>query len=124
MTAPAEKPRPKVHPERKRRVRQALTIFSVAAWVTGCMLLLLCARMIADYVLHMDMPSWATWVAILHGWAYIAFVIATLNLGLKARWKPATWVVTAISGVVPLLSFFVEHWRRREVTEKFQLNER
>ncbi|APT89455.1 membrane protein [Corynebacterium frankenforstense DSM 45800] len=124
MTAPAEKPRPKVHPERKRRVRQALTIFSVAAWVTGCMLLLLCARMIAEYVLHMDMPSWATWVAILHGWAYIAFVIATLNLGLKARWKPATWVVTAISGVVPLLSFFVEHWRRREVTEKFQLNER
>ncbi|WP_448854642.1 DUF3817 domain-containing protein [Corynebacterium frankenforstense] len=124
MTAPAEKPRPKVHPERKRRVRQALTIFSVAAWVTGCMLLLLCARMIAEYILHMEMPSWATWVAILHGWAYIAFVIATLNLGLKARWKPATWVVTAISGVVPLLSFFVEHWRRREVTEKFQLNER
>ncbi|WP_304323850.1 DUF3817 domain-containing protein [Corynebacterium frankenforstense] len=124
MTAPAEKPRPKVHPERKRRVRQALTIFSVAAWATGCMLLLLCARMIAEYLLHMEMPSWATWVAILHGWAYIAFVIATLNLGLKARWKPATWVVTAISGVVPLLSFFVEHWRRREVTEKFQLNER
>ena len=124
MTAPAEKPRPKVHPERKRRVRQALTIFSFAAWATGCMLLLLCARMIAEYLLHMEMPSWATWVAILHGWAYIAFVIATLNLGLKARWKPATWVVTAISGVVPLLSFVVEHWRRREVTEKFQLNER
>lgn len=114
--------RPKVHPERQRKVRNALTFFSVAAWVTGVMLLLLCARMIAQYLLGMELPEWATWVAILHGWAYIAFVIATLNLGLKARWQPATWIVTAISGVVPLLSFFVEHWRRREVKEKFQLD--
>lgn len=120
--AATDTPTHQVHPERKRRVRTALTLFSVTAWITGVMLLLLVIRMVMEYLLKMEVPGWATWIAILHGWAYLAFVLATLNLGLKARWKPAIWVVTAISGVVPLLSFVVEHARRREVTAKFQLN--
>ena len=111
-----------VHPERKRRVRKALTFFSITAWITGVMLLALVTRMIAEYLLNMPIPEWATVIAIGHGWAYIAFVIATLNLGLKARWKPVTWFTTAISGVVPFLSFFIEAHRRREVTDKFQLD--
>ncbi|GAB3078401.1 DUF3817 domain-containing protein [Corynebacterium aquatimens] len=112
---------PLIHPERKKRVKNALTLFSIAAWVTGVMLLLLCARMIMDYALHMDVAA-LNWVAIAHGWCYIAFLLATMNLGLKARWAPMEWVVTVLAGVVPFLSFFVEHWRRREVTEQFQLN--
>ncbi len=114
---------PKIHPERKRRVRTALTLFSVTAWVTGVFLILLVVRMVMEYALDMNIPSWATWVAILHGWAYMIYLLATLNLGLKARWKPVVWFTTAISGVVPLLSFFVENNRRREVVEKFQLNQ-
>lgn len=114
---------PKIHPERKRRVRTALTLFSVTAWVTGVFLILLVVRMVMEYALDMSIPSWATWVAILHGWAYMIYLLATLNLGLKARWKPVVWFTTAISGVVPLLSFFVENNRRREVVEKFQLNQ-
>lgn len=112
---------PKIHPERQKRVRTALSIFSVAAWVTGVFLLLLVVRMVMEYVLDMDMPTWATWVAILHGWAYMIYLLATLNLGLKARWTPVVWFTTAISGVVPFLSFIVEANRRREVKEKFQL---
>lgn len=114
---------PKIHPERKRRVRTALTLFSVTAWVTGVFLILLVVRMVMEYALDMNIPSWATWVAILHGWAYMIYLLATLNLGLKARWKPVVWFTTAISGVVPLLSFFVENNRRREIVEKFQLNQ-
>ncbi|AWB82548.1 DUF3817 domain-containing protein [Corynebacterium yudongzhengii] len=113
----------RVHPERKRRVRPALRFFSIAAWITGGMLIALVIRMILEYLVGVDIPDWATVIAIGHGWAYLAFVIATINLGLKARWKPATWVVTAISGVVPFLSFFVEAARRREVIKKFQLQE-
>lgn len=109
------------HPERQRRVATALKIFSVTAWITGVMLLLLCARMIMQYILKMDLPSWATIVAIVHGWAYMAYLVASVNLGIKARWEPVTWFTTVIAGVVPFLSFFVEAWRRREVTERFQL---
>ena len=47
--------------------------------------------------------------------------MTSLNLGSKARWSGGTWVATAISGVVPFMSFFVEEKRRKEVKEKFQL---
>lgn len=111
---------PKIHPERQRRVKTALTLFSIAAWVTGILLLLLCLRMVMQYVLDMDVSA-LLWVGRVHGLAYMAFLVTSMNLGLKARWPAATWVVTAISGVVPFLSFWVESKRRREVTEQFQL---
>lgn len=111
---------PRIHPERQRRVRTALRLFSLAAWVTGVMLLLLCARMIMEYGFHMDVSA-LSWVAIFHGWMYALFLLATLNLGMKARWSTKQWIVTAIAGVVPFLSFFVEAWRRKEVTEEFAL---
>ncbi|SFG25700.1 integral membrane protein [Corynebacterium spheniscorum] len=110
------------HPERQHRVAIALKIFSATAWITGVMLLLLCMRMIMQYILKLDLPSWATIVAIVHGWAYMAYLVASVNLGIKARWQPITWFTTVIAGVVPFLSFFVEAWRRREVKERFQLS--
>ena len=119
-SAPGGAASPRVHPERQRRVRTALRLFSVAAWVTGVLLLLLCARMIMEYGFHMDV-SLLSWVAILHGWVYALFLLATLNLGMKARWSTSQWIITAIAGVVPFLSFFVEAWRRKEVTEEFDL---
>ena len=51
----------------------------------------------------------------------MAFLIATVNLGTKARWEPAKWIITALGGVVPFLSFFVEKKRREEVETAFQL---
>lgn len=122
MTTPTPTTTP-IHPERKKRVRTALTAFSTTAWITGVFLLVLVVRMVAEYIFNMEMPGWATFIAIFHGWAYIAYLLCTLNLGLKARWNPTRWVTTAIAGVVPLLSFFVEHNRRKEVTQAFQLDQ-
>ncbi|MCS4490656.1 DUF3817 domain-containing protein [Corynebacterium sp. ES2794-CONJ1] len=113
---------PRVHPERQRRVKQALTFFSIAAWVTGTWLLLLTARMIAEYLLGMDVPMWMHYIGQIHGLFYMVYLLATLNLGTKALWPPLRWVVTALAGAVPFLSFFVEHWRRSEVKEQFDLN--
>ncbi|WP_342318318.1 DUF3817 domain-containing protein [Corynebacterium mayonis] len=111
---------PKIHPERKKRVKTALTIFSATAWITGVLLLLLTARMIMEYIFHMDVAL-LEWVGRIHGLAYMAFLLASMNLGLKARWPAMTWGVTAISGVVPFLSFVVEAKRRHEVNKQFQL---
>ncbi|MFP7364180.1 DUF3817 domain-containing protein [Corynebacterium callunae] len=111
-----------IHPERKKRVRQALTMFSIAAWITGVFLLALTLRMVLQYIVGMEMPGWATFIAIFHGWAYIIYLLTTLNLGLKARWEPIRWFTTAIAGVVPFLSFFIEHNRRKEVIAAFQLD--
>ena len=104
----------KIHPERQRRVRTALNLFSIAAWITGALLLLLVLRMVLEYGFDMEVSALA-WVARVHGLAFIAFLMASLNLGVKARWPAITWAVTAISGVVPFLSFVVEAKRRKEV---------
>lgn len=112
---------PKIHPERQRRVKQALQWFSIAAWVTGVLFLLLCLRMIMQYGFHMNV-DYLSWVARVHGFAFVAFLMTSLNLGSKARWSAGTWISTALSGVVPFMSFIVEAKRRKEVKETFQLS--
>ncbi|MEY6448980.1 DUF3817 domain-containing protein [Corynebacterium pseudotuberculosis] len=112
-----------IHPERKRRVRQALRYFSISAWATGVMLLVLVVRMICQYGLGLEIPEWGKYIAQVHGLLYIVYLVASLNLGTKARWGPLKWLITALGGVVPFLSFFVESWRRKDVEKTFQLNE-
>lgn len=122
MTEPTPQAQPpRIHPERQRRVKQALQLFSVAAWVTGVLFLLLVARMIMQYGFDMNV-DYLSWVARVHGFAFVAFLMASLNLGSKARWSAGTWIATAVSGVVPFMSFVIEGKRRKEVKEKFQLS--
>lgn len=114
-----------VHPERAKRVEGALKAFSITAYITGVMLLVLVAEMIYKYVIladSNDAPGWLFYVAQLHGFAYMAFLIAIVNLGTKARWSPAKWIITALGGVVPFLSFWAERKRRQEVEAQFNLN--
>lgn len=121
QTTPNQSGQPaKIHPERQRRVKQALQWFTIAAWVTGVLLLLLVARMIMQYGFNMNV-DYLSWVARVHGFAFVAFLMTSLNLGSKARWSAGTWISTALSGVVPFMSFVVENKRRNEVKEKFQL---
>lgn len=121
QTTPNQPEQPaKIHPERQRRVKQALQWFTIAAWVTGVLLLLLVARMIMQYGFDMNV-DYLSWVARVHGFAFVAFLMTSLNLGSKARWSAGTWISTALSGVVPFMSFIVENKRRHEVKEKFQL---
>lgn len=115
----------RVHPERARRVKSALTAFSVTAYITGVMLLAVVAEMVYKYIIlddSADAPAWFFYVAQVHGFAYMAFLIAIVNLGTKARWSPGKWIITALGGVVPLLSFFVERKRREEVKAAFALD--
>ena len=124
MTQPTPQTQPaqpaRIHPERQRRVKQALQFFTVTAWITGVLLLLLVTRMIMQYGFDMNV-DYLSWVARVHGFAFVAFLMASLNLGSKARWSAGTWIATALSGVVPFMSFFIEAKRRDEVKEKFQL---
>ena len=121
QTTPNQPGQPaKIHPERQRRVKQALQWFTIAAWVTGVLLLLLVTRMIMQYGFDMNV-DYLSWVARVHGFAFVAFLMTSLNLGSKARWSAGTWISTALSGVVPFMSFIVENKRRNEVKEKFQL---
>jgi integral membrane protein len=93
----------------------ALTRYRVMAWVTGSFLLLLCVEMVAKYVFSDGEPWLGTWVAIVHGWIYVAYLLTVVDLWSKLRWTLGRLVVLVLAGVVPLLSFVAEHRTTAEV---------
>lgn len=111
-----------VHPDRQARIRGPLKFFSIAATVTGIFLLILVARMILQYIVGVEIPHWATYIAQAHGLAYMIYLVSILVLGPRALWPAGKLIITALAGVVPFLSFWMEHKRRLEVTKQFQLN--
>ncbi|GII91127.1 DUF3817 domain-containing protein [Sinosporangium siamense] len=95
-------------------VESALKPFRVLAYIVGVMLLLLVGGMVLKY--GFDTPEPGTIISPIHGFLYVVYLVAALNLGLKARW---TWPYTLgvlLAGTVPLLSFVME----RKVTQRVQ----
>ncbi|WP_288801616.1 DUF3817 domain-containing protein [Corynebacterium dentalis] len=110
-----------IHPERQKRVAKSLKFYSIAAIITGIWLLVLVVEMSLKYLILDEAPAWFQYIGQAHGFFFIIYCIACLDLGTKARWEPAKWLTTILAGVVPFLSFYVERKRRLEVKEAFQL---
>nr|WP_227985398.1 DUF3817 domain-containing protein [Nocardia spumae] len=103
-------------------MRSALTRYRVLAYITGIWLLLLCAEMVYKYLLLDDSstaPHWLFYVGQIHGIFYMLYLVFTIDLGIKTRWKPLTLVITALAGTIPFLSFVCEHYRTRQVRAEF-----
>ncbi len=100
------------------KIRPALQRYRVLAWVTGLWLLLLTIEMIAKYGFGVDTPSW---IAVVHGWVYFAYLLVTADLAVKVRWPIGRTVGTLIAGTIPLLSFFVEHRNAKDVKQQYNL---
>ncbi|WP_067841395.1 DUF3817 domain-containing protein [Nocardia lijiangensis] len=98
------------------KIASALLRYRVLAWTTGLWLLLLTGEMIAKYGFGAETPSW---IAVVHGWVYFIYLIATADLAVKVRWPIGRTVGTLIAGTVPLLSFFVEHTNAKQVKNDF-----
>ena len=104
------------------RIRAALTRYRVLAYITGVWLLLLCAEMVYKYLLLDDSstaPHWLFYVGQIHGIFYMLYLVFTIDLGIKTRWKPLTLVITALAGTIPFLSFVCEHYRTRQVKAEY-----
>ena len=81
--------------------------YRVMAIVTGTALLCLVAAMVLKYGFDMDGPVKV--VAPIHGWLFVVYVIASLNLGFVQRWSVWRIVLVALAGTVPFASFYTEH---------------
>ena len=114
MTAP-EAPTPITS---VKSIRKALLGYRVMAWLTGIWLIALCYEMVRKYVFQDDSLSW---IAVVHGWVYFAYLIATANLAVKVRWPLGRALGTLISGTVPLLGLIVEHFQTQDVKKRFGL---
>ncbi|WP_285240675.1 DUF3817 domain-containing protein [Arthrobacter sp. G.S.26] len=135
---------------RKRRfggteaqIRSALKFYKVLAYLTGGMLLLLCAELIARYGFGaylfaggtnavtgqpfgfgfaaaeppavLDGVNLSIAVLIVHGWMYVVYLMSNFRLWTLMRWPFLKMIVLALGGVVPFLSFFVEKKVHAEV---------
>lgn len=131
-------------PEDYPRIRRALSVYKVTSVITGIMLLLLCAVMVMRYAFKVELflftpngfaeflptipkgqeaefvrEGFDLFKAILiaHGWFYVVYLIANFMLWSPMRWNFGRFLVLALGGVIPLLSFFLEVRIAREVTQ-------
>lgn len=117
MTTPAAGGPASAAPPRRpaRDLRPALLRYRVMAWVTGCFLLLLTVEIVLKYGFNGGEPVLGTWIAITHGWIFVAYLLTVVDLWLSMRWGLAHLARLVLSGVVPLLSFWTERSTTREV---------
>lgn len=112
------------------KIRGALRFYQVFAYITGIMLLLLCAEMILKYGFGLQLFAFSnygaltfvpvetavaptgvdlsTGILIAHGWLYVFYLFSDFRLWSLMRWSFTKFVMIALGGVVPFLSFFVE----------------
>ena len=99
------------------KVRSALLPYRVLAWTTGVWLIALCYELVANYVIKVD-PK-ITWIGVVHGWVYFAYLLATFNLAVKVRWPLPKTIGVLLAGTIPLLGIIVEHFQTRKIKAQF-----
>lgn len=84
-----------------------VTRYRVIAWVTGVTLLVMALVAMPMKYLGED-DSLIGVVAPAHGFLYVVYVLATLDLMLKRSWRPVRTLLVLLAGAVPFASFYTE----------------
>ena len=97
-------------------IATALRNYRVAAWVTGIgLLVLVFVAMPLKYFFGEPRP--VAVVGMLHGFLYMAYIVCTLILAERTRWRPLEAVVILLAGTIPIASFVAERQVTRRVRE-------
>jgi integral membrane protein len=94
-------------------IATALRTYQVFAWITGVVLLGLVVAMVAKYGF-----GESTGVAVIgpmHGFLYMGYIVATLILAERCRWRPMQALLVLLAGTIPLASFVAERKVTRQV---------
>ncbi|NMH94001.1 DUF3817 domain-containing protein [Pseudonocardia bannensis] len=93
----------------------ALRAYRIAAWVTGIgLLLLVFVAMPLKY--FFDEPRPVALIGMAHGFLYMIYIVCTLILAERCRWKPLQALLVLLAGTVPIASFIAE----RKVTHQIE----
>ncbi len=109
-------PAPPVPNEFSERVREvaetkaksAFGRYRIMAFITGTMLLLLTGEMVMKYLVQGGEQFLGTWVAIVHGWIYVVYLLAVFSLWSFMRWGGGRMIALVTAGLVPVMSFVLE----------------
>lgn len=124
------------------RIRRGLKLYEIAAAITGVLLLLLVGEMVLKYAygLEIELFGSAGFIAfvpidtvqavngsvgllIAHGWFYVVYLLACFNLWSKMRWQFPRFLLLALGGIIPFLSFILEARFGRQVNEYLNTRE-
>lgn len=94
-----------------------LTLYRIAAYVTGVgLVLLVCVAMPIKYLGDNGDP--VRIIGQVHGFLFAAYVVIVLLLGYSRRWTWKRVLLVLLAGVVPFVTFVAEHRvYRREAAE-------
>ncbi|MGY4857988.1 DUF3817 domain-containing protein [Cryobacterium sp. AP23] len=109
------------------RIPGALRLYQVSSIITGVFLLLLCVEVILKFVFQYEIElggpngflalvardtvsafNLSTAILIVHGWFYVLYLFADFRLWSIMRWPFPTFLLIALGGIIPFLSFFLE----------------
>ncbi len=89
------------------KIENFLLAYRVMAWVTGTgLVILVFVAMPLKY--FFGEPMLVSIVGMLHGFFYMAYIVCTLVLAERCRWRPLDALVILLCGTIPLASFFAE----------------
>jgi integral membrane protein len=92
----------------------ALLAYRIAAWVTGVgLMVLVVVAMPLKYIF--GQPELVAIVGVAHGFLYMIYIVCTLLLAERCRWKPLDALLILIAGTVPVASFVAERRVTRRV---------
>jgi integral membrane protein len=125
-------PSPTVVPD---RLQSALKWYRIAAWVTGILLILLTVEIVAKYGFGSEVEMFGEQgvfalvpdgtvqafnlsqaVLIAHGWFYVVYLFTCFRVWSILRWPFWRFLWLASGGLVPLLSFVIEHFATKTVS--------
>ncbi len=112
------KPAPKQSLANPKSLRGALLRFRIMAFVTGVILGIMTLAMVWVYAAGIpegERPGWYGFGWVAHGWLYIAYVAASLDLVFRVKWHVGKALLIMIAGTVPFMSFVAERYVTRRV---------
>jgi integral membrane protein len=97
-------------------IETALRNYRITAWVTGVgLLVLVLVAMPLKY--FFGQPQLVAVVGMTHGFLYMVYIVCTLLLAERCRWKPLDALLILVAGTVPFASFVAE----RRVTHRVRV---
>ena len=88
-------------------MKASLLFYRVLAYVVGVGLIILVLVGVPLKYLA-DSPDVVAVVGPMHGFLYMVYLLATVNLAFRARWSPVKTVLVMLAGTIPFLSFVAE----------------
>ena len=88
-------------------MRASLLFYRALAYTVGVGLIILVLVGVPLKYLA-DSPGVVTVVGPMHGFLYMVYLLATVNLAFRARWSPVKTVLVMLAGTIPFLSFVAE----------------